>query len=228
MLKSAQLQSTDATVGQWKPHLPEGEWRNIGYHQGAPNSRYRQLSRTCTYVLRHCRLVSHGDDGGVGITIIINQSRKRSRDDFISQSTDSPSRFVKQLEHGSDKPRFQVFYVDNGCAMALRAIQGHPVIDICPDVMQRNTLGDADAPKSPHRTTFCSASLILERGLLPGVASGCGSGRGDLFSSALLSPYGREVAREERMHLLCARLERSPLQAASTCRSYLAHQMGKS
>lgn len=76
-------------------------------------------------------------------------------------------------------------------------MQGQSIIDTGPDLMQWQTIHEKDAPELFHGTRFCSVSPTLERELLPGIASGCSSGRTDIFFSAQL-PADERVGRGSR------------------------------
>lgn len=68
--------------------------------------------------------MSHGSDGGVAISVILNEMRIGAGGDPGRPHVHNEIE-IKVLKEGSNKVRFQAFYLDEDVPRALRAIRRH-------------------------------------------------------------------------------------------------------
>lgn len=192
-------ENIDMRIGQFNSLFLKGGWDNFGHFHGRADKKYRTVSRLCTCAPRDCRSMSHGDDGEDTVSSSLDEFSKRVKSDFRTAPPDSPSRLADQLEQGSDKPRPQVFCADRICALALSAIQGHPVAETCLGVIHWQIIDARGAPKLFHGMILCSFSPLNDDCLQesqPGADQ-----RGVTSSSARSFPdtFGRDATFEKLM-----------------------------
>lgn len=71
--------------------------------------------------------MSHGHDGGVAISVVLNEAlevREETPAGPMCTHTHTPNERAEMPQNGSNKLRFQAFYLDVDQPLALRAIQG--------------------------------------------------------------------------------------------------------
>lgn len=97
------------------------------------------------YLLRHAQTISHGNNGGVAISVILIEMRIGAGGGSGMALVRGGVELIDMLKMGSNKLRFQAFYVDDEAPLALRPME--------------------------WGTCFCNIDFILKRGILPGKAT---------------------------------------------------------
>lgn len=91
---------------------------------------------------------------------------------------------------GSHNLLFQAFYVNDDAPLALRAIQGHSVIEATPTLMEWRKITASEAPRLYYGTRFCNINSVLKHGILPCKTTHSGHS-GIVFSAVLTSGANR-------------------------------------
>lgn len=63
------------THGRWKSQYPRGKRMNLTKARRTPQHALKSVSKLCSYFLSHDKRISHGNDGGVAISVILNEFR---------------------------------------------------------------------------------------------------------------------------------------------------------
>lgn len=107
----------------------------VGHCGQARHSQYMSISKLCSYLLRHDKSISHGNDCGVAVSVVLHEMRNVAGGNSGRQYPSSGNNPIELLVWGSNKLRLQVFFVNGDGPLALRAIPGHSVIDPDPPPM---------------------------------------------------------------------------------------------
>lgn len=150
----------DMLVGQWKSHFPNGQCTTMKLNHRQPATGFKKVSKSFTYVLRHCRSIPHWDDVAVAISESFDELNDRAAGDFPRPPPNGPVRLADQLELGSDRPRRQhSSYGEQGNPRTLQ-----------PDLVQWQRLRDAEAPMLFPGARFCNSTPPSSRRV---VCRGC-------------------------------------------------------
>lgn len=134
--------------------------------------------------LRHDKSISHGHDGGVAFSVMLNEFRIGAGGNSCRPHAHTASELIEMRDERGQQVEFPGVLPRMDQSLALRAIQRH----------RRRGRADADgveeklsheAPRLYHGATYCNIGPILEHGILPGRVTD--SGRSDIFFSAALS-----------------------------------------
>lgn len=67
------------------------------------------VSKLCSYVIRHERNISHGNDGGAAISVILNDVRIRAGGGFGRPHVHDGAELIEMFKKGSNKLRLEAF-----------------------------------------------------------------------------------------------------------------------
>lgn len=117
----------DEPQGLWSSKLPRRNWVKLTKAR-TPIHASNFVSRLCSYLFRHDKSISHGHDGGVAIPVILNEMRIGAGGDSGRTHVHGDIELIEMLE--------KAFYLDDDVPLAMRAIQGHSVIEAKPTLME--------------------------------------------------------------------------------------------
>lgn len=137
----------DIGDGLWKSHFPEGRWHDTPSFRRS-RREYNSGAKLCAYLLRHGRSHSHGHDGGP--TEVQRGAGSDSRRPFAG----TPKRHVEFLVKEMTSQGFRCFCVAPDQPLALRAVQGHPVLEAEPRLVEWRQVCADMSPPLYHGTLF--------------------------------------------------------------------------
>lgn len=105
------------------------------------------VSKSCSYLLRHDKNISHGSDGGVDISVTLSELRIGAGGDPGRPHLRSATGLIAMLSMGSNKLQFQACCVGEDEPSALRATQGLSVIEAKSALMEWKRTTASDAPR---------------------------------------------------------------------------------
>lgn len=79
-----------------------------------PQHEFKHISKWCTYVLRHDKSISDGDDIGVATSVMFHELRIGAGGDSFRPYVHTANKLIKMLHKGSNTARFKVVYFDGG------------------------------------------------------------------------------------------------------------------
>lgn len=63
-----------AEVGSWTSQFPRRKWVNLT-NAKKPDGTFKSVSKLCSHFLRHDKTISHGNDEGVAVSVLLTEMR---------------------------------------------------------------------------------------------------------------------------------------------------------